>query len=183
MGLHTAQLVKHCSALSAELALLVQILSKSINLLFFTWNLQLLKYCCYCMRWLHPHLNLLLNWHMGKELSSVMICMAEKKSSWRKTAEFLQMIIFSIKQQVLAFFDTLLDSTKVCDGKQKYIYRPEGELLKSWVHGCLIQTCFVGHLQPVLVGQYFIICKPEMSTLKNRNELTSEVADTQRNFY
>ena len=89
---------------SAELALLVQILSKSINLLFFTWNLQLLKYCCYCMRWLHPHLNLLLNWHMGKELSSVMICMAEKKSSWRKTAEFLQMIIFSIKQQVLAFF-------------------------------------------------------------------------------
>lgn len=103
MGLHTAQLVKHCSALSAELALLVQILSKSINLLFFTWNLQLLKYCCYCMRWLHPHLNLLLNWHTGKELSSVMIWL-KKKSSWRKTAEFLQMIIFSIKQQVLAFF-------------------------------------------------------------------------------
>lgn len=64
---------------SAELALLVQILSKSINLLFFTWNLQLLKYCCYCMRWLHPHLNLLLNWHMGKELSSVMIWLKKKK--------------------------------------------------------------------------------------------------------
>ena len=23
--------------------------------------------------------------------------------------------------------------------------RPVGELLKSWVHGCLIQACFVGH--------------------------------------
>ena len=182
MGLHTAQLVKHCSALSAELALLVQILSKSINLLFFTWNLQLLKYCCYCMRWLHPHLNLLLNWHMGKELSSVMIWL-KKKAVDEKPLNFCKWSFSLSNSRFSLFFDTLLDSTKVCDGKQKYIYRPEGELLKSWVHGCLIQTCFVSHLQPVLVGQYFIICKPEMSTLKNRNELTSEVADTQRNFY
>lgn len=40
---------------------------------------------------------------MGKELSSVMIWL-KKKAVDAKTAEFLQMIIFSIKQQVLAFF-------------------------------------------------------------------------------
>ena len=127
MGLHSAQLVKHCSALSAELALLVQILSKSINLLFFTWNLQLLKYCCYCMRWLHPHLNLLLNWHMGKELSSVMIWL-KKKAVDQKPLNFCKWSFSLSNSRFLLFFHTLLNSTKVFDGKQKYIYRPEGKL-------------------------------------------------------
>ena len=31
------------------------------------------------------------------------------------------------------------------------MYRPVGELLKSWVHGCLIQACFVGHRKDVLM--------------------------------
>ena len=106
---------------SAELALLVQILSKSINLLFFTWNLQLLKYCCYCMRWLHPHLNLLLNWHMGKELSSVMVWL-KKKAVDEKPLNFCKWSFSLSNSRFLLFFDTLLDSTKVCEGKQKYIY-------------------------------------------------------------
>ena len=31
------------------------------------------------------------------------------------------------------------------------MYRPVGELLKSWVHGCLIQACFVGHRKDALM--------------------------------
>lgn len=69
----------------------------------FPWNLQLLKYCCYCMRWLHPHLNLLLNWHMGKELSSVMIWL-KKKAVDEKPLNFCKWSFSLSNSRFLLFF-------------------------------------------------------------------------------